>query len=149
MKAITIHQPWATLIALGEKEFETRKWRTNYRGPLAIHAGKKVDRDACAAYPYREVLAKHGYTADTLPTGAIVATCSLTDCLGIGKLIGGLRAMAGAGVEWISSGSNEYHFGHYEQGRYAFKIANVTPLTEPFPAKGQQRFWNWEAPQDA
>ncbi len=28
MKAITIHQPWATLIALGEKRFETRSWGT-------------------------------------------------------------------------------------------------------------------------
>jgi hypothetical protein len=41
MKAITIIQPWATLIALGEKKFETRSWTTKYRGPLAIHAGMK------------------------------------------------------------------------------------------------------------
>ncbi|WP_409175497.1 hypothetical protein [Brevibacillus fortis] len=33
MKAITIHQPFATLIALGEKRFETRGWATRYRGP--------------------------------------------------------------------------------------------------------------------
>ncbi|WP_342351939.1 ASCH domain-containing protein [Lysinibacillus boronitolerans] len=30
MKAITIKQPWATLIALGEKRFETRSWQTKY-----------------------------------------------------------------------------------------------------------------------
>ncbi|WP_309145170.1 ASCH domain-containing protein, partial [Brevibacillus sp. HB2.2] len=41
MKAITIHQSWATLIALGEKRFETRGWSTNHRGPIAIHAAKK------------------------------------------------------------------------------------------------------------
>ena len=39
MKALTLHQPWATLIALGVKTIETRSWRTNYRGPIAIHAG--------------------------------------------------------------------------------------------------------------
>ena len=40
MKALTLHQPWATLVAVGEKRIETRSWSTDYRGPLAIHAGK-------------------------------------------------------------------------------------------------------------
>ena len=42
MKALTITQPWATLIAIGAKRFETRGWSTPYRGPLAIHAGKNL-----------------------------------------------------------------------------------------------------------
>ncbi|MDX5091650.1 ASCH domain-containing protein, partial [Lactobacillus crispatus] len=77
MKAITIHQPWATLIALGEKQFETRSWETKYRGPLAIHAGKKVDKEICLEEPFRSVLAKHGITAEILPTGAVVAIANL------------------------------------------------------------------------
>jgi activating signal cointegrator 1 len=40
MKAITLTQPWATLVAIGAKRIETRSWPTNYRGPLAIHAAK-------------------------------------------------------------------------------------------------------------
>ncbi len=40
MKALTISQPFADLIALGLKWVENRTWRTSYRGPLAIHAGK-------------------------------------------------------------------------------------------------------------
>lgn len=39
MKALTLHQPWASLVALGVKTIETRSWATRYRGPLAIHAG--------------------------------------------------------------------------------------------------------------
>lgn len=39
MKALTLHQPWASLVALGVKTVETRGWATSYRGPLAIHAG--------------------------------------------------------------------------------------------------------------
>lgn len=39
MKVLTLHQPWASLIALGVKTIETRSWSTAYRGPLAIHAG--------------------------------------------------------------------------------------------------------------
>lgn len=38
---LTLHQPWATLIALGVKTIETRSWSTKYRGPIAIHAGTK------------------------------------------------------------------------------------------------------------
>lgn len=32
MKAITVIQPWATLLATGKKHIETRSWKTNYRG---------------------------------------------------------------------------------------------------------------------
>lgn len=39
MKALSLWQPWATLIQVGVKWIETRSWRTAYRGPLAIHAG--------------------------------------------------------------------------------------------------------------
>lgn len=41
MKALTLHQPWASLIAAGVKTIETRSWSTRYRGPLAVHAGKR------------------------------------------------------------------------------------------------------------
>lgn len=39
MRALTIRQPWASLIATGAKTIETRPWRTDYRGPVLIHAG--------------------------------------------------------------------------------------------------------------
>jgi activating signal cointegrator 1 len=49
MKAISIHQPWASLITFGAKRLEARSWHTPYRGPILIHAsiimapaGKKV-----------------------------------------------------------------------------------------------------------
>lgn len=41
MKALTLCQPWASLIAWGEKQYETRSWSTDYRGLLAIHASKR------------------------------------------------------------------------------------------------------------
>lgn len=40
MRALTLHQPWATLVAIGAKRVETRSWATTYRGPVAIHAGR-------------------------------------------------------------------------------------------------------------
>ncbi len=41
MKALSLHQPWASLIAEGVKTIETRSWATKYRGPLGIHASKR------------------------------------------------------------------------------------------------------------
>ncbi len=43
MKAISIKQPWASLIIEGIKDIENRNWFTNYRGRLYIHTGKRVD----------------------------------------------------------------------------------------------------------
>lgn len=81
MKAITIRQPWATLIALGEKHFETRSWQTKYRGKLAIHAGKMIDKKACENMFIKETLAKHGILSyKELPTGVVLATVDLVDC---------------------------------------------------------------------
>jgi hypothetical protein len=44
IKGLTIHQPYASLIAEGEKRYETRGYNTNYRGLIAICAGKKSFR---------------------------------------------------------------------------------------------------------
>lgn len=49
--AISIQQPFAGLVAAGLKEVDNRPWRTDYRGPLLIHASRKVD--ACAAMAVR------------------------------------------------------------------------------------------------
>lgn len=45
--AITLTEPWATLIAQGLKTEEYRTWRTHYRGPLAIHAGRPTSAVLC------------------------------------------------------------------------------------------------------
>lgn len=36
MKALSVRQPWAHLIMIGEKEYEFRSWKTDYRGDLLI-----------------------------------------------------------------------------------------------------------------
>jgi len=41
MKAISLKQPWASLVASGQKTIETRTWCTSYRGPILICASKK------------------------------------------------------------------------------------------------------------
>ncbi len=140
MKAITIIQPWATLIALGEKQYETRSWPTKYRGHIAIHAGKKIDKDACNQEDIKAALERHGYTIKDLPTGAIVAKAMLTDCLKSvdewtdGYVLENQRLIYDP--EWI--------FGDFTPGRYAWELTAVMRLKIPIPAKGQLSLWNWE-----
>lgn len=43
MKALSIKQPWASLIAHGIKDIENRTWRTHFRGRIYIHASAKID----------------------------------------------------------------------------------------------------------
>lgn len=146
MKAITIIQPWATLIALGEKQFETRSWCTKHRGELAIHAGKKIDREACETEPIKSTLAKHGYTADNLPTGAILAIAHLTECWSIRNEGGPIWLdIVGKTLGWAGKFPDEYYFGDYTDGRYAWQTSNVRQLPAPILAKGMQGLWNWEA----
>ena len=47
MKCLSLKQPFADLLALGEKTVELRKWNTKFRGEFLIHASKNIDVDAC------------------------------------------------------------------------------------------------------
>jgi hypothetical protein len=79
LKAITIRQPWASLIAAGIKDVENRTQNWRYRGRLAIHASQSVDRGA-GADP-RVLAATHPELRPWLThRGHIVAVATLTDC---------------------------------------------------------------------
>ncbi|WP_234541766.1 hypothetical protein [Paenibacillus pseudetheri] len=41
----------------------------------------------------------------------------------------------------------KYSFGWFDQGRYAWELAEIKQLLAPIPAKGQQQIWNWEGVQ--
>jgi hypothetical protein len=108
VKALTLWQPWASLVALGVKSIETRSWSTSYRGPLAIHASKRpADQSnlrlwmplhsamkrtlpcgtcghadgfhACHMTFTRCICNCDGWTEPPLPLGAVVATSTLVD----------------------------------------------------------------------
>lgn len=168
MKAITIWQPWASLIAIGAKQYETRSWKTDYRGPIAIHAAVK---DPCKMSflginefyaASSDVLKKAGCgsTWSLLPKGSIMATAELVNVWYIvahpGTNIDKAKHIL-IGAESITQDKHapdfsdyfvpteqEMLFGDWTPGRYAWEIANVKILSEPVPAKGQQRLWNWE-----
>ena len=87
MKVISLWQPWASLIILKLKRLETRGWNLHYRGPMAIHATKKLvpfNRVFFDLSPHLQALIMHiieeAYGSyDDMPTGAILGTAKVTD----------------------------------------------------------------------
>jgi hypothetical protein len=85
MKALSIRQPWAWLIANGYKDIENRNWRTKYRGPVLIHASaaKPSLPDFSAALG---IMGGLGLLAempsrDSFARGGIVGITTITDCV--------------------------------------------------------------------
>lgn len=165
MPALTLTQPYASLIAIGAKHIETRSWYTNYRGPLAIHAaqglgpvgGERELQRLCQREPFwmalRDILMPPGrmlYAADALPRGAIVAVAELYDCRPTieardGKL--GWSGYLDNRLNYWDLTDQERAFGDYSPGRYAWLLANIRALPEPIPAKGAQGLWRWNVPE--
>lgn len=76
MLALSLKQPWATLLAHGLKTIEIRRWRTDHRGHILIHASRVPDPrpEAWKNVP-RELMP----TARLL--GGLLGAGDLTDCL--------------------------------------------------------------------
>lgn len=130
MRALTLHQPWASLIACGAKLIETRIWPPyqDCAGELiAIHAGATEHRRFRKTDP--QVLTLLG-TQD-LPVQAILAVAVIRDWLP---------------TQAASPGPAEQHLGDYSPGRWAWRLAHIRPLAEPLPCKGHHKLWT--VPQD-
>jgi hypothetical protein len=153
VKAISLWQPWATLVALGEKRYETRGWGTPYRGELVIHATKGFPREArelCEQEPFQSVLAQHGifYPAKELPRGAIVAVANLVSITKTDEWwrpVVPLREFRAPRDGMTFPCLWEPAFGDYSDGRFAWELADIRPLVEPLPWKGNRKIWNGPA----
>ena len=142
MNAITLYQPWATLVAIGAKKIETRSFSTNYRGPLAIHASmekKYIDMRSkyyiCDEEPFYSVLMELAVPDPLsllrlMPRGAVIATCELQGCFKI--------------EEGLLLKRQERLFGDYTPGRFRWMLENVKQLKHPISAKGALGLWEWK-----
>lgn len=153
MKALSLTQPWATLVALGEKRIETRSWGTNYRGPLAIHAAKGFAAlpggnltDFCLNEPFASALHAGGVRflvpGQDLPLGVVVATATLIDCIRLYTEKQRQAILDRWGAE------HEQQFGDFNFNRYAWILRDVITLPEPIPARGSLGLWDWVAPPE-
>jgi len=110
-KALTVRQPWASLIIEGHKNIENRSRPTKYRGLLAIHAGLKIVPEALDRY------GRLLDNPDDLPLGSLLGTVELADCI------------EGARNEWA------------EPGYFHWLLEDPRPLARPIPARGALGFW--------
>lgn len=82
MKALSIRQPWASLIAMGIKDVENRTWKTNYRGEFLIHASKTFDRQGMIyLLNNEEIYGVSTSTFSTMPRGGIIGKAEIVDCV--------------------------------------------------------------------
>lgn len=125
MKALTIKEPWASLIINGYKEYEFRSWKTNYRGKILIHAGMNIDKDMISIFK--------DYNLKYMRS-CIIGEADLVDCILVDKeFINNLREINPI----VYAQSN-----HIET--YAWKLENVKKYDNVVYAKGKLGLWNYE-----
>jgi hypothetical protein len=146
IRAVTLWQPWATLVAKGQKTIETRTsgrlWKNMAGRTLAIHAGLSRDDNA-----WEDVLEWDEGLAQTVkndarswPRGAILAVCRVAgvwlcsgnDLGGADEPMGYTRASGRALID--------------ARQRYCIELADVHEFDEPIPIRGHQGIWHWEIP---
>lgn len=144
IKALSVYQPWAQLIAQGEKRVETRSWSTDYRGKLAIQAGMRII--PLKYWPIEETKKHNIYkikridevdetiVIKDMPCGAVLAVCDLVNCIRITPELAAFLK---------KEDSKEFIFGDYRLGRYAWILDNIEPFLEPVPLRGRPRLWDW------
>ena len=117
MKGLTLIEPWAALIAQGRKQFETRSWKTPYRGAVAIHAGMKTDK---------QFMFECGYSMADLGNGHIIAVADLVNVISTNDFV---------------PDEPECWYGDYSPNRWAWQLSNVRALSDPMPCKGMLGLW--------
>ncbi len=157
-KALTIHQPWASLLLTHYKRLETRPMRTNYRGPLVIHSGltrfkggHQYDHAFLKALSKafgRDTFEVMRHVENQLPYGmalgmVVVERCRRIERVDFFKSDRGARLhLEDGGCRIISP--EELAFGNFAEGRFIIETAHPVTFTTPHPARGNQGFWDWE-----
>lgn len=120
MKALSILQPWAWLIANGHKDIENRVWRTNYRGGFLVHAGKRWGAEQRADVAFVRAEFPQIPLPESFDLGGLVGQARIVDCV-------------------------EDHGSPWFNGPFGFVIAGASPL--PFtPCKGMLNFFDPRVP---
>jgi hypothetical protein len=129
MKALSLSQPWATLVVLGRKRLETRSWQTRHRGLLLIHAAQTFsaqNRAFCRRDPVRRLLAEAGIEHEgALPRGQLLGTVEVRDC----------RRSEEMDPETLDE--TERLLGDFGPGRWVWLLENAAPLQTPVPLLGR------------
>lgn len=134
MKAISLWEPWATLMALDAKRIETRSWATHVRGQVAIHAAKQPFHPGDWPPDLLAWMSRVKFWGSGYHYGCVVAIAELVDCVPTEQLL-------------LQVDERERAFGNYHPRRFGWVFKNVRRLTSPIPARGSQGFWEWDSPE--
>lgn len=127
IRGLTLWQPWATLVAIGAKRYETRSWKPPKRVTrIALHAAKRISE---APGPRDRELFHRVLRDRVIPLGCILGIFDIVDVIETD----GTRPPGGAEYERT--------FGDYTPGRYAWRLEPVLICQPPIYCKGGQRFW--------
>lgn len=143
MKGLTIHQPYATLIAAGVKHIETRSWATDYRGLVLIHAGKRWDEEVSGECATAQAFVEEDVGIPGSLEVLWPVLCDWKRTLGAGLAIANLvdcRAMEEA------PNAIEESWGGFGPGRFGWVFEEIRPLAMPVPCRGAQGLW--DVPED-
>lgn len=127
MRAISLHQPWASLWLSPFKVHETRHWPTDFRGWLAVHAAKRLVSDVDDAVDHICTVQFGSEWRRTLPRGAILGAVHVIDCVP---------------TEIIFPNNADAECGDFSLGRYGWKRDHWRLLREPVPYIGRQSFFS-------
>lgn len=133
IKALSLWQPWASLVGQGVKIDETRHWSTDYRGPIAIHAAKTLDVAGAPDALCRSVFGE--FWPKVVPLGVVICVAELYDC-----------APAERVADHITPAN--LAAGNFARGRFAWRLRDVRRLRAPIPLTGRQGLYNW-TPEEA
>ncbi len=128
MKALTICQPYAELIARGVKRVENRVWDMKYRGPLLIHAGKN-----------KKFLSgdNYGVALSAMDWGALIALVDVTDCLPIERIEAERKKTHTERTRMDFPSRLEFLLTHeHVEGPFCIVMANIRRLKQPIPYRG-------------
>lgn len=141
MKALSIRQPWAWLVATGRKDIENRTWQTKFRGRVYIHTGKKVDD------PRYTHLLKHRKDGGLLDDFAMNTIAALR-AYPIGSVIIGEVDIVDCTFRFGGENDNLYSPWH-EPGCWGFKLANPVwyGMEKYISCKGKLGFFEPQAPE--
>jgi len=144
MKAITLYEPWAALVAAGWKEVETRDWYTGYRGPLAIHSSvHPPDKTEISRLTF--LLGGKGYELPAFHMGCVLAVCRLAACVPAALVEDAAKKLKPE-FSPRRGWDVEREMGNYDRGRWAWILRDVRPLDPPVYARGQRKLWDWTPP---
>jgi hypothetical protein len=147
-RALSLWQPWASLVIAGVKRIETRCWPTSYRGKLAIQASvnvPKLAREEVMNSPQlrasTRMVARDLYGKELLDIEELMVSLPRGMVLGTVELLDVVRMTEG---NMPAEGSVERALGDYQEGRYMWMLGKVERFERPVPAKGGQRLWVWD-----